>query len=256
MPADESAPPAASGDRNAAAGAAQRLLRMATKASLATLLARTPGHPYASLVLTATEPDGTPLLLISRLALHTQNLAADARASLLVDGTDGLADPLTGGRITLIGHARPVHSATAQRRFLARHPSAQAYASFADFTMYALHAAQAHYVGGFGRIVDMAWAELACAMDDAHALVTAEPDIIAHMNADHRDAVALYATELAHAAAGDWRMAGIDPDGIDLLHRSNAVRIDFPARVRTPAEARAALVALAKEARDRQGRKA
>ncbi len=70
------------------------------------------------------------------------------------------------------------------------------------------------------------------------------------------DAVALYATELAGCAAGDWRMAGIDPDGIDLLHRSNAARIDFPTRVRSPAEARAALVALAKQARDLQGRKA
>jgi putative heme iron utilization protein len=232
------------------------LLRGATKASLATLLARLPGHPYASLVLVATEPDGTPLFLISRLALHTHNLAADARASLLVDGTDGLADPLTGGRITLIGRAGPVHGATAKPRFLARHPAAQAYAGFADFTMYALHVVQAHYVGGFGTIVDMAPAELTCAVDDAQALVAAEPDILAHMNADHRDAIALYATEIAQRAAGDWRMSGIDPEGIDLLHRSNAARIEFPARVRTPAEARAALVALAKEARDRQGRTA
>jgi putative heme iron utilization protein len=215
-----------------------------------------PGHPYASLVLVATEPDATPLFLISRLALHTQNLAADARASLLIDGTDGLADPLTGGRITLIGHARPVHSATAQPRFLARHPAAQAYASFADFTMYALHIVSAHYVGGFGRIQDLSPADLATVGDDAQALVAAEPEILAHMNSDHRDAVALYATELARCPDGDWRMAGIDPDGIDLLHRSNAARIDFPARVRTPAEARAALVALAKEARERLGRKA
>ncbi len=151
MPVENSPSPAASVPADAP-GAARRLLRMATKASLATLLARMPGHPYASLVLVATEPDGTPLFLISRLALHTQNLAADARASLLIDGTDGLADPLTGGRVTLIGHARPVHSATAHARFLARHPAAQAYASFADFTMYALHAVSGHYVGGFGRI--------------------------------------------------------------------------------------------------------
>jgi putative heme iron utilization protein len=255
MPVEDS-PPAAPSAAADAPAAARRLLRLATKASLATLLARMPGHPYASLVLLATEPDGTPLFLISRLALHTQNLAGDARASLLLDGTDGLADPLTGGRITLIGHARPVHSATAHARFLARHPAAQAYASFADFTMHALHVAQAHYVGGFGRIQDLSPADLACAVGDAQALVAAEPDILAHMNADHRDAVALYATELAHCPAGDWRMAGIDPDGIDLLHRSNAARIDFPARVRTPAEARAALVALAKQARDRQGSKA
>jgi putative heme iron utilization protein len=141
-------------------------------------------------------------------------------------------------------------------RFLARHPSAQAYAGFADFAMYALEIAHGHYVGGFGKIVHMPPADLACSVDDAQALITAEPDIVAHMNSDHGDAVALYATELAQCAAGDWRLAGIDPDGIDLLHRSNAARIEFAARVRTPAEARAALVALAKEARDRRGRNA
>jgi heme oxygenase (biliverdin-IX-beta and delta-forming) len=227
-------------------------MRMALKATLATLLVRVPGHPYASLVLVATEPDGSPVFLISRLALHTQNLGNDERASLLIDGTDGLADPLTGGRLSLIGFARPISSTTALPRFLARHPSAQAYAGFADFAMYALDIEQGHYIGGFGRIVDIPSADLAGSVDDAQALVAAEPEIIAHMNADHPDAVALYATELARRAAGGWRMTGIDPDGIDLLHRSNAVRIEFPTRVRTPSEARAALVALAKEARDRK----
>jgi hypothetical protein len=256
MTAETPASAAASPTGSTAAGDARRLIRLATKASLATLSARMPGHPYASLVLVAAEPDGTPLMLISRLALHTQNLSADARASLLLDGSDGLADPLAGGRVTLIGHAAPVHSATARARFLARHPAAEAYAAFADFGMYALHVVHAHYVGGFGRIVDLAWAEIACGVDDAHALIAAEPDIVTHMNADHRDAIALYATVIAHAPPGDWRMAGIDPHGIDLLHRSNAARIDFPARVTTPAEARAALVALAKDARDRRARKA
>ena len=231
---------------------------MAPKGSLATLLARMPGHPYASLVLVATEPDGTPLFLISRLALHTRNLEQDARASLLIDGTDGLADPLTGGRLTLIGHARPVHSATAlrpvsraplrRRRPMPPSPISGMYAlrRCAGATTSAASAASSTWHGP-------SWHARS---DDAHALVAAEPDILAHMNTDHRDAVALYATELAHAAAGDWRMAGIDPEGIDLLHRSNAARIDFPTRVRTPAEARAALVALAKQARDLQGRKA
>ena len=226
---------------------------MALKGSLATLFSTIPGHPFASLVLVATEPDGTPVFLISRLALHTQNLATDARASLLIDGTDGLADPLTGGRLTLVGQARPTSSPTARPRFLARHPSAQAYAGFADFAMYALEVVRAHYVGGFGRIVDLAPADLLRPVQDAQALVAAEADIIAHMNADHGDAVALYATALAQCGAGDWRLIGVDPDGIDLLHRSNAARIEFSTRVRNPGEARAALVAMAKLARDRQG---
>src|SRR4051812_31295112 len=82
------------------AGQARSLVRAALKGSLATLDKST-GHPYASLALTATDVDGTPILLISRLALHTQNLGKDARASLLIDGTGNDADPMAGARVTL-----------------------------------------------------------------------------------------------------------------------------------------------------------
>src|SRR5262245_22754268 len=119
------------------APATRRLVRSTLKGSLATLDRET-GHPYASLVLVATEPDGAPILLISKLALHTRNLDKDLRASLLIDGTSGLGDPLTGGRVTLMGEARPTSSGTAMRRFLARHPSAESYAAFTDFGVYRL----------------------------------------------------------------------------------------------------------------------
>jgi hypothetical protein len=250
MPVDKSAPAALAGEP---AQAARRLLRTALKASLGTLDRET-GHPYASLVLVATEPDGTPLLLISALALHTRNLKNDARASLLIDATGGLADPMTGGRVTLVGEARLHQSATALPRYLARHPSAETYAGFPDFAVYALQISRAHYIGGFGRIVDLQPGDLLRSVADAAALVEAEPSIIAHMNSDHADAIALYATEMAQAPSGNWRLCGIDPDGIDLLHCSNAARVEFPARIRTPGEARAALVemvalALAKQSR-------
>ena len=230
------------------APASRKLMRTALKASLATL-DRATGHPYASLILVATEPDGTPLFLISRLALHTRNLENDPRASLLIDGTGGLGNPLTGGRLTLMGKARPSASPTASRRFLARHPSAEGYAGFADFSVYALEIAGGHYIGGFGRIVDLEPTVLMTDVADAGALIEAEPDILAHMNSDHRDAVALYATELAKCPAGNWQMTGIDPDGCDLLHRTNAARIDFSARVCSPAKARETLVALVRQAR-------
>lgn len=229
------------------AAAARHLIRTALKASLATL-DRASGHPYASLVLVATDPDGTPLLLISRLALHTQNLGVDARASLLIDGTAELGDPMTGGRLTLTGHARPTTSRTAKARFLARHVSSRTYADFPDFAMYGFEITGCHYIGGFGRIVDLAPVDL-LASASAPDLTAAEADIVSHMNTDHADAVALYATEIANGPPGDWRMSGIDPGGFDLLHRNNAVRIDFPHPVRTPAEARMALVALVKQAR-------
>jgi putative heme iron utilization protein len=232
------------------APASRQLMRTALKASLATL-DRATGHPYASLVLVATEPEGSPIFLISRLALHTRNLEADPRASVLIDGTGGLGDPLTGGRVTVTGLVKPTASPTARRRFLARHPGAQGYAGFPDFSMYALEIAGAHYIGGFGRIVDLAPADLLTVVADAGPLVDGEPGIIQHMNEDHADAIALYATALADGAPGAWRMSGIDPAGCDLLHGTNAARIEFPHRVRAPDEARERLVALVREARTR-----
>jgi putative heme iron utilization protein len=250
MPADPS-PAARAAAPEDPAHAARRLLRTALKAGLATLDRET-GHPYASLILLATEPTGAPLFLISRLALHTRNLEQDPRASILIDGTGGLGDPLTGGRLTVTGVARPSASTTALRRFLARHPSAEGYARFADFSVYEMEMARGHYIGGFGRIVALPPAALITDVTDAGALIEAETDIVAHMNTDHADAVARYATELAGCPAGAWRMAAVDPDGVDLLHCTSAARIDFPERVRTPVEARGALVSLVQQARARQ----
>jgi heme iron utilization protein len=228
--------------------AARQIMRTALKGALATLDLET-GHPYASLVLTATEPDGSPILLLSRLARHTRNLQQDPRASLLLDATDGLGDPLAGGRLTLVGEVGPSSSATAAGRFLARHPTAKGYAGFADFAFYQLRPANAHFIGGFGRIIDLPAADLLLGLDDALALVAAEPDVREHMNSDHSDVVGLYATELAGAPAGAWRLSGIDPEGVDLLLGEKALRILFPQRVGTAAAARAALIGLAQEAR-------
>jgi putative heme iron utilization protein len=226
-------------------------MRTALKGALATL-DRHLAHPYASLVLVATDPPGAPTFLISRLAQHTRNLEQDPRASLLLDGTDGLADPLTGGRLTLTGKATPCADPAALRRFLARHPAAKGYAQFADFSLYALTVTKGHYVGGFGRIVDLPAPSLLTRTADAGDLLAAEPEILAHMNSDHADAIALYATELAGRAAGAWRMVGVDPDGVDLLQCTIAARIDFPERVRTPEQARAQLVSLVQQARVRR----
>jgi heme iron utilization protein len=223
-------------------------MRTALKGALATLDRET-GNPYASLILLATEPSGAPTFLISRLALHTRNLEKDPRTSILIDGTGGLGDPLTGGRLTLTGVARPSTSPTALRRFLARHPSAEGYARFADFSIYELEIARGHFIGGFGRIVDLQPASLLTDIADAHALIEAEPDIVAHMNSDHADALTLYATELAGQPAGQWCMCGLDPEGVDLLHCTNAARIEFPRRARTPGDARNILVSLAQQAR-------
>jgi heme iron utilization protein len=253
MPVEPAPFPQPSPDTEPAA-TARLILRTALKGSLATLDHAT-GHPYASLVLIATEPDGSPILLISRLARHTRNLAADPRTSLLCDATSGLGDPLAGGRLTLLGEARPSGSEDALARFLARHPAAAAYAQFADFAVYRIEVLGAHFVGGFGRIVDLTPADLVLEVADAAPLLRAAADIIEHMNSDHSPAVALYATELAGAAPGPWRLSGIDPEGIDLLLGDKALRLCFSEPVLTPEAARAALIALTQEARAHQAQR-
>jgi heme oxygenase (biliverdin-IX-beta and delta-forming) len=230
------------------AAEARSLLRAALKGSLATLR-KGSAHPYASLVLTATDSDGTPLLLISRLALHTQNLSADSRASLLIDGTGTEADPMAGTRVTLIGSARPTTSATARARFLARHPSAAGYADFPDFAFYALKVESAHFIGGFGRIVDISASDLLESVAGAEALIEAEPGIVSHMNEDHADAIELYATRLLGAGPGAWRMTGIDPEGCDLVLGARGLRLPFTLRVTNANAARQELVRLVGVAR-------
>lgn len=227
-----------------AARAARVLLRQALRGALATLDHRSPGRPYVSLVLIATEPDGTPITLISGLALHTRNLAADLRSSLLLDATAGLDDPMTGARLTLTGHAAPSGSGTALARFLARHPAASAYAELPDFRPFAFHIEAAHYIGGFGRIVDLSPPALATDVSDADGLVGEESGLIAEINVELRETLGRYASGVAGAAGGDWKVSGLDPEGADLLHRSNTLRVDFPARVRTAAEAKRVLGAL------------
>ncbi|MDO9381335.1 MAG: DUF2470 domain-containing protein [Hyphomicrobiaceae bacterium] len=231
---------------------ARSLMRKGRKAFLGTV-DKSSGHPHVSLVIAGTEPDGSPLLLISRLAVHTQNLMADARCSLLFDGTDLNGDPLAGGRVTVIGTAKPTASETARRRFLARHPEAEGYASFADFSFYAIEIERAHFIGGFGRIVTLPAAQLLLDTGDAAALIEGEPGIVEHMNEDHLDAIQLYAGVLARREGTEWRMTGIDPEGFDLSDASGQTeRLCFAAPVTSPGDARRELVRLVGVARHKQ----
>lgn len=231
-----------------AAEASRCLVRSALKGALATLEAGS-GIPYASLVTVATEPDGTPLLLLSRLAVHTRNILADGRASLMIDGTGLDGDPLAGGRVTLIGRVEPTDSTTARGRFLARHPGAAMYVDFTDFRFFALRPERAHFIGGFGRIVDLPASDLVHPVTGAERLVEAEAEIVAHMNEDHADALKIYATVLLDGHEGEWRMTGIDPGGCDLSADGRGLRLEFPQRCTTPSMAREVFRALADKAR-------
>ena len=149
----------------------------------------------------------------------------------------------------------PRHNASLRtrrvRRFLARHKEASFYADFPDFAFWRLAVEGAHYIGGFGRIFDLGPSDLLLPLQGAEALLEGEPGIVEHMNADHADALELYATSLAGASPGSWRMVGIDPEGCDIVLEGQARRIVFATPIATPAEARKELVRLAAEARAR-----
>ena len=231
-------------------GLARSLLRRSRQGALATLMAGS-GDPYCSLVNLATYPDGSPLLLISRLAVHTKNILADSRISLMLDER-AAGDPLEGARIMLSGHAWKAEGGElelARRRYLNAHPSAEGYAGFADFSFFRIQPSGTHLVAGFGRIVDLKPEQFLTPIDDAGALLEAEQGAVEHMNEDHRDTMNLYAIKLLGAQSADWRCTGCDPDGIDIQAGPQVLRLDFPERVTTAGELRKMLVKLAEEAR-------
>lgn len=236
--------------------AARTLMRGATLATLATLSrpgmeGGMEGWPSPSLVLVAFDLDASPLLLISRLAEHTRNLEADGRCGLLFDATAGHDDRLTGPRLSVQGVAERAGDPMLLERFIARHPSASTYAGFRDFALWRVTVRRGHMVAGFGRIHSLEPDALRLPPADWQALAPRHDDIVAHMNQDHADAVALYATRLLDQPAGDWRLTGIDPDGCDLSAGPLTTRLPFATRIRDADRARAELVRLVALARSR-----
>ena len=228
---------------------AKSLLRRSRQGALATLMVGS-GDPYCSLVNLASHPDGSPILLISALAVHTRNILADSRVSLMLDER-AAGDPLEGARIMLSGLAEPAGAEKdlLERRYLNAHPSAEAFVSFKDFSFFRIRPTGTHLVAGFGRIVDLKPEQFLTDLSGAEDLMAAEEGAVEHMNADHRDAMGLYATRLLGAAAGDWRCTGCDPEGLDMQDGQTALRLDFPERVTSGTALRKMLVRLAGEAR-------
>ena len=194
---------------------AKRLLRTVRSGALATL--QPEGEPFASLVSVATLIDGRPILLLSRLSAHTQHLLRDPRCSLLL-AEGGKGDPLAHARLTLTGQAvcltEPAEVGEARARFLSRQPKAGLYADFPDFSFWRVTPRAAHLNGGFAKAARL---DGEAVLVDAGPLAAIERGAVEHMNADHKEALALYGAVLAGAGAGAWTASGLDPDGIDLV---------------------------------------
>jgi putative heme iron utilization protein len=197
------------------------VMRATDRAALATSQG---GWPFASLVLVALDHDASPLLLISDLSEHAKNIKAERRVSLLFDGTQGLDDPLTGPRVTVLGEARPVDDARLKGRFLARHPSAELYAGFADFHLHRVDVSRAHLVAGFGRIHWVELRDLLVTPDGSFA--REEPATLAAVNADPKMVNA--AVRSLGLEGKGWRVTGIDPEGLDLRLGGSIARLRLP----------------------------
>lgn len=145
---------------HSAVSTAARHIREAKTGALGTLLPG--GQPCVTLVSIAATQAGEPLFLLSTLALHTRNIAADPRICLLLKGSEAAEgdDPLTASRLTLIGSIARMELAEAREQYLSAHPEAADYANFSDFAFYAMTIERGHLVAGFGRIVDIDGGEL------------------------------------------------------------------------------------------------
>lgn len=220
---------------------ARRLLRSARSGCLATVAS---GQPFASLVTPACMPDGSLLLLLSRLSEHTRHLAADARCSLMVSGAAETANPQTTPRISVTGLAEVVADPALKARYLSVHPYATLYADFGDFATWRIKPVAGLLVAGFGRAHRLKAADLAPDPVAMAAIQVAEAGILTHCNRDHPDALSVIAGQ-----AGDWRMVTVDVDGFDLRHEKQVLRIDWSEPVKDAADVRRELVRMTNKAR-------
>ena len=245
-PSPNHAPEPPHGERVRTLLAAERLGTLATQSQ------KHPGFPFASVMPYALTDDGAPLFLISSMAVHTQNVLADPRASLLVMQSGAEADPLGAPRATLLGHVTRVDAGEAIRAaYLQRHPTARYWIDFSDFAFFRLDVSEVYFVGGFGVMGWVSASEYAAAERDP--LMDAAPHILAHMNADHAGALRAIARHFGGLEAEDATMLSCDRLGFVLRARTpegmKGVRIAFPEEVRSREDARRVLVAMTREAR-------
>ena len=235
---------------------ARTLVYLGRVGSLSTMSRKQPGFPFGSVMPYGLNDYGRPTFLISTMAMHTQNLQGDARASLLVtqEGSDG--DPLGTARITLVGnvHRAPdADSAEVRRLYLERHANSKYWVDFEDFSFYRMDVVDVYYVGGFGVMGWVSASDYGRSQPDP--LADSMSGIIQHMNADHKDALTLLARELAQIDATEATMTAVDRLGFHVRLRTQdgmrGARIAFSREVSNPAETRKVLVEMVRQGRSR-----
>ena len=229
------------------------LLETESVGTLATLSKHHPGWPFASVMPYAITADGSPLFLISSMAVHTQNLVADPHASFLVMQSGAGSDPLGSPRATLLGNARRLDDATDELRdmYLRRHHSAKHWIAYSDFSFYQLEVTNIYYVGGFGVMGWVQREDYAAAERDP--LADASAGIIEHMNRDHEAALRDILRDVTGIEATEAQMMSCDRLGFVVRAKTTegmkGRRINFTEEVRSAADARRVLVAMTKASR-------
>lgn len=222
--------------------------------SLSTLSRKQPGFPFGSVMPYGLDGHGRPIFLISTMAMHTQNLRADPRASLLVTQDDASGDPLGASRVTLVGNVLPIPQpevAEARELYLARYANSRYWVDFEDFSFYRLEVVDIYYVGGFGVMGWVSASEYDGSKPDP--LADSMGEIIEHMNTDHKDALVLLARKFAHMEALEATMTAVDRLGFQVRVKMQdgvrGARIAFLREVSKPEEARKVLVEMVQQAR-------
>jgi heme iron utilization protein len=236
---------------------ARTLMFLGRIGSISTISRKQPGFPFGSVMPYGLDDQGRPIFLISTMAMHTQNLKADARASLLVTQSDAEGDPLGASRVTLVGNVRLVPEpevAVARELYLARNPHSKYWVDFDDFSFYRMEVVEVYYVGGFGVMGWISASDYGLSQPDP--LAASMIEIMQHMNVDHKDALVLLAREFAHIESEQATMTGVDRLGFQLRLKTQdgmrGVRIAFLREVSNPSETRKVLVEMVQQARSRE----
>lgn len=222
--------------------------------SLSTHSLKQPGFPFGSVMPYGLDDHGRPILLISTMAMHTQNLRADPRASLLVTQPDSNADVLGSSRVTLLGDVCRIEETEledARKLYLAAYENSKYWVDFEDFSFYRMNVVDVYYVGGFGVMGWVDAAEYGRAKPDP--LSDAAAEIVQHMNADHKDALAILARVFAGIESQQVDMTSVDRLGFHVRAKTQdgmrGARIAFSREVRDPAETRKTMVEMIQQAR-------
>jgi putative heme iron utilization protein len=230
---------------------ARTLVHLGRVGALSTLSRRHPDWPFGSVMPYGLDERGNPSFLISTMAIHTQNLLADPRASLLVTAEDAAEDPLGAGRVTLMGRVAKTNRADVRESYLARHPNASYWVDFKDFAFFQMDVVDLYFVGGFGVMGWVDPGEYASAAPDP--LADASRGILDHMNEDHVDAMLLLARGLGGVEGTDARMTAVDRLGFHLRVETGegmrGLRIPFSREARSPEETREILVDMVRRQR-------